>query len=229
VAALAAYLQTAMDERLDGVIVTPDWPDPDQPLAQRAVSVITAGPRADAQVDLSVTDYEELVPADPVRRRYRWRVKACTQGIQLDVWATSAVDRQAIRAALDEALHAGPSVTLGLAGSMPVRDGVLLALDPETGHEGFAEFTFDAPEDTDGEALRAREYRATYPGEAQAILEVVAESPRMAEIALSVALGETPEAFEAEPDREYFAVTGLTGAAAAALAPFACSGSGAVA
>lgn len=227
VAALVDYLQAELAQSIDGIVVTPDWPDPDQPLAARAVTVLTAGPRTDEHVDFEVTGAEELSPPDPVLKRYRWKVKACTQGIQLDVWATRAVDRQAIRAALDAALHAGPSRTLGLAGRMPVRDGVLLALSDDF-HRGFAEFTFDSWEDSDGPSLREREYRATLPGETQAILEIEAESPRMAEIGLKVALGERPEAFS-EAELEIFKVSGLTGYGAAALASFGADGAGTVA
>lgn len=227
VAALVAYLQTELEQSIEGIVVTPDWPDPDQPLAARAVSVLTAGPRTDTHVDFEIQDAEELSPPDPVRKLYRWKVKACTQGIQLDIWATRAVDRAAIRGALDAALHAGPSKTLGIAGAMPVRDGVLLALS-DSFHRGFAEFTFDACEDSDGPALREREYRATMPGETQAILEVVAESPRMAEIGLKVALGEYPEGF-APAEYEVFKVTGLTGYGTAALQPYGATGAGTVA
>lgn len=226
--ALTAYLQAALAVTFPDIVVTADWPDPDQPLSGRSVSVLTTGPRNDEHVDFEITASSELDPPDPVRRLYRWRVKACTQGIQLDVWATNRLDRQAIRAALDVALHAGVTETLGLAGRMPVRDGVLLALDPETGHQGFAEFTFDAPEDLDGEALRLREYRATYPGETQAILEVVAETPRLAQIGLAVALGEYPEGFS-EPEMELFMVQGLSGSGTSALASFEASGAGTVA
>lgn len=227
VAALATYLQTRLAESIPDIIVTEDWPDPDQPLAPRQVSVLTAGPRVDDTLDIHITDAEELDPPDPVRKLYRWRVKACTQGIQLDVWATNRLDRSAIRQALDTALHDGPARTLGIAGSMPVRDGVLLALSDDF-HRGFAEYSFDNWEDSDGPSLRDREYRSTLPGETQVILEVAAESPRLAKIAVLVALGEYPEGVPDE-DREEYAVQGLGGSGAAAAASFGCSGTGAVA
>lgn len=101
------------------------------------------------------------------------------QPLQLDVWATSDLDRDQTIDALDTALNVGWNVTLGPVGTTgigwavtadddPVRDGCVLALSPNDGYAGLAEFAFDEPElSDDPESNSALQYRAFYTGSAR--------------------------------------------------------------
>jgi hypothetical protein len=193
--ALQVYLQNEFDAFFTGsdrCIVSEEFPPPDQGLPKRAVSVIPAGARQDmhfTERDVSRVDYPDASPMS----LYTWRVAACRQPIQLDVWATAAASRGELCALLDDFLHKGPRYTLGTPNGEVVRDGVLLKLDPaQGGFDGFADFTFDGPALTDtSRSAREREYRATIAGFIDVDLTTQAPSPRIANIKLRMALSAT--------------------------------------
>ena len=178
-------VQSALARWLTGelrdVTVWERWPEASVRLPSRAVSVLRSGARHDELLDaepIARTD----VPGAPPRTLYTWRMRACMQPLQLDVWARSDVARDDIMARLEPALSASkarsmPSLHLTIAD--PVEHELALVLGD--GWDGFASYLFDEPAITDAaDAVQRCEYRATYRGRAWMQLTVVAESPRIA-------------------------------------------------
>lgn len=194
--ALVAYLS----EELPEVTVTGHWPDSEEELPERAITVLLAGKRVDEATEARVTAIE----GTGVNRTFTWIVKAATQGLQIDVWARYDTARDDLLAQLDDLLNRGESYTLhggsvGLGFGDPTRDGVLLALDPTSGHEGFVDFTFDGPSlgDTAERVLR-HEYRATITAEAAFVLTVKTTVPLLQVAGLRLRVGEVPAAVPIE-------------------------------
>ena len=182
--ALAEWLR----EQLPDVTVEARWPEPNVPLPPKAITVLLAGSRIDEPLDPQVLHME---PIDAARARYRWRVAACTQPLQLDAWTTSDVERDDLLSRLDECLRAGPSRTLDWDwNGDPVANGLELKLG-DGWQDTIAAIDFEAPHVHDTpNTVQQREYRATFRGEARVHLYVEAESPRMAVIRLRQRLSE---------------------------------------
>lgn len=192
--ALRRYLQAEFDADPawvgKPVVVDERWPEPDSDLPERAVTIITAGEREDSWLS-SIDNAVRVTPVSGSSTDVdvTWRVAACEQPIQLDVWATSSVERDSLLADLDRYLHKGEKYTLGIPTGRPVRDGVLLALSADDGHQGFADFTFEGHRSLDqGEGLREREYRAIIRGTAAVDLCVVTREKRMLRVLLELAM-----------------------------------------
>lgn len=185
---------------LSGVLCDDRWPEPDTELPDRMITILHAGERQDERIP------EELVRVDDltgVQARCYWRVKACRQPLQLDVWARYSTHRDDILANLDDVLHKGTLITLGSGD--PVRDGPLLQLDEANdGHFGYADFTFDGFRMLDGaDQHRQNEYRATCNGHVDVELVVSAETAKIARILLEMSLG----TYTFEPQDGEFQIT----------------------
>jgi hypothetical protein len=120
-------------------------------------------------------------------------MRACTQPLQLDVWAHTDTERDDLLARLEPALNASKAKSmpsLALVGTDPVEQGIALLLSD--GWEGFVSYWFDEPQLTDTpDAVQRSEYRATYHGSAAMQLTIDAESPRLARLRLQQRLDGT--------------------------------------
>jgi hypothetical protein len=184
------------------VLVEDRFPEAGPPMfdktLRRRVTVICAGEREDLFVQANVVRAKPISSSEKVRMG--WRMKACRQPLQLDLWATTSVELQELMAEVDVALHQGPGVTLGLTNADPVRDGVLLALNPDTGHEGFTDVFFEGPSIVnDGAEQQQRECRAMYRGALDVDLVVEAISPTMARIKLRETIDGITTTYTLEP------------------------------
>lgn len=181
-----------------GVVVSDHWPDSNN-LPEYSISILKAGARQDERQQALLVSSEVL---DATTGLYTYRVAACEQPIQLDVWSTSEVGRESIEASLDDYLHRGERFTLGIETAQATRDGLLVALDPADGHTGFADCSFSGPSDADtGEAHSRSEFRSMYRGDISVELCVQARERRHLRTVLSLALGEN------EPPRPTFDLT----------------------
>lgn len=201
---LAFYLATS----LPGVDVQPRWPVPSKNLPTKAVSVVPVGRRqyfdtsesfirflSSEEAFLTDDQGNTLVDGngDPLiddkHRVYTYAVAACSQALQLDVWATNDFDRDDIVARIDDALSAGLGTTIGTVNDDPFRDGPLLALSD--GYSGFADFTFDGPlKDDSSDSSSRSEYRATYTGTATAHRSRKIQLPTIVKIKLVMRVAE---------------------------------------
>jgi hypothetical protein len=172
-------LKTWIASQLSGVTIFDHWPDM-QDLPARAISILRAGTREDEFVDI-------VCIAEPTPGTYTWRLRACEQPLQLDVWTTSDPARSDIMARLEAILNAGPSFTLNAVSfpdvpTDPFTAGILLQL-PGAWSNTLADFTFDEPRVVDSPtSIKEREYRATYRGRAYFDLTLSTTSPRMTRI-----------------------------------------------
>jgi hypothetical protein len=185
-------LRTYLAAQLPDVIVSDEWPNPDEALPEKAITILKIGAREETRAEPRVVKSEPLMvgdpPAeDPVLRVYTWRVKLIKQTIQLDIWSQYEVVRDDISARLDEALSQGPAVTIDPTNINldDFRDGILLALGD--GHPGFADYMFDGDDCVDeaGAAQRS-EFRATRLGYISAPLTIQKTQPKIAHVGLSV-------------------------------------------
>lgn len=182
--AFARWLRTELPD----VDVESRWPEPNRRLPPKMLTVLLAGNRIDEPLDPHVLHME---PIDEATGLYRWRVTACRQPMQLDVWATSDVERDDLLARLDTALRAGPGRTLPWDwNGDPTANDLTLPLE-DGWKDTVAVIEFGSPSLTDhASAVQQREYRATLRGDARMNLYVEAESPRMATIRLRQRIAE---------------------------------------
>ena len=183
--ALARWLT----HELDGITVWDRWPEANVRLPARALSILRAGARHDEPLDpepIARRDIEGM----PGRSVFTWRMRACTQRLQLDVWAHSDVARDDLLARLEPALNASKArsmPSLGLTDADPVEQGLALLL--ADGWSGIASYWFDEAAITDApDAVQRSEYRATYRGWAAMQLTIDAESARLARAGLRLRL-----------------------------------------
>lgn len=186
--AFCAWLQS----KLLDVVVEPQWPSPDVQKPDKSISIVTAGARQDLPIDLRIIkNTPDLTPGSKLTTSV-WQVAACTQGFQLDIWATSDIDRDDIKARLDQLLHADAS-PLGLPFSNPVGGGCLIAV--QDGWQDFgtiADFSFNEVDDDISSDTQPRDiYRATYSGDAYFMLAVTAVTARQTVITFTQRLSET--------------------------------------
>ena len=171
--ALAAWLRTALTS---DVIVFERWPEASEDLfstgstpARAVVTIVRVGARTRLSV-VSLPTIDAISAIVAGQFTVTFRVGAFIQPVQLDVWAKTDDDRDDIIAQLDVALTAGVNATIpsAPAGDDPVRDGVLVAMNPSDGFAGNIDFFLDEPAITDSpESVARSEYRATYFGEAR--------------------------------------------------------------
>ncbi len=170
---------TWLASNLTDVVVEPRWPAADKAKPHKSITIITAGPRRDTELDFQVVKTTNIGPTDV---KAVWIQAACTQPLQLDVWAQTDVDRDDILARLDDLLDAGATPILSSFYTDPVGPGVLIAVQDGWEDNGvIADFNFSNPDcettnDTTGRAL----YRATYSGEAYFMLTMTTTTARQA-------------------------------------------------
>jgi len=168
--AIAKYLQGVLVD----CIVDPQWPVPDKRLQDRLVTVIPGGARQDEPLDIKELSRTNV--SDQVARSV-YRVAACYQPLQLDVWCTSQVSRDDILAQLDDVLFSG-AIPLGAYNPDPVAHGNLVTLE-DGWEETIADFSFENPDlDDDTEPVLRDEFRATFRGGAYFMLTVTRENAR---------------------------------------------------
>jgi hypothetical protein len=150
-------------------VVVQDWWPTEAELPPFLVSIITAGDRKDERLQAQQVN----AVLDDTTGVYTWAVAVCTQAIQLDVWSTTDVGRSSLVASLDDYLRRGDRYTLNNPSGDPTRDGLLLALNPNDGHTGFADIEFSGPSPTDtADAAQRAEFRTLYRGEVNVELTV---------------------------------------------------------
>jgi hypothetical protein len=198
---LREYLQAELDPQFGPVgspercVVSDRWPERESGLPTRAISIIPAGAREDLHVQEQDIRRENLDGEDGNLKLYTWRVAACRQPIQLDIWCRYSSHRDDLCARLEDSLRKGERYTLGLPNGNVIRDGVLLRMDPRDGFQGYADFTFEGPKKTDTvNGKLESESRATISGFIDVDLTVKAASPRMARVLLQIALDPTTDA-----------------------------------
>ncbi len=197
--ALKTYLESRLapytTPHVTSFKISEEWPAPDAKLPRLAITILKVGERQETHVQPEVVDVQPaMVGAPPaphaILRDYRWRVKLIQQPLQLDVWSTYPAIRNDIAARIDEALHQGPAVTLNEPSNISLddfRDGLLLALNPATGHIGHADYQFEGfVIDDTADDVQRNEYRATRTGSVSAALTIVKRMPRMANISIAV-------------------------------------------
>jgi hypothetical protein len=184
--ALAAWLA----RELEDVTVWQRWPEANVRLPARAITVLRAGSRRDEALDV-VPIARQDIEGQPGRSIFTWRLRACTQPLQLDIWARTDVERDDILARLEPALNASRARSLAALNfprpDEPVDQGLTLLLADEW--SGFAHYWFDQPAITDTpDAVQRSEYRATYRGWAAMQLTIDAPSARLARARLRLRL-----------------------------------------
>src|SRR6187402_725104 len=145
---LRDYLQAELTSVYGGgdrekCVVSDTWPAADSGLPFRAVTVLAAGDREDTNVQEQDIRKEAF---DGHLKLYTWRVACCRQPVQLDVWSKAGAHRDDLVARLGDILRRGERYTCSVPNGNPVRDGVLLELDPnKSGYRGFVDCTFEGP------------------------------------------------------------------------------------
>ncbi len=176
---IATFLKSKMP---GDVVITSQWPSPDKALPAKAISIITAGARRDTPVDrkLLKTTNVSTNQVDSV-----WQIAACTQPFQLDVWAHSMFELDAIMADLDIYLNYGEK-GLG-SGNYDIGSGLLLNVgDGWEDYDTKADFYFGEPDEMDSsQADRVKSYRGLYRGDAHFMLAVPSRSARQLVIRFS--------------------------------------------
>lgn len=180
--AFVTYLTT----KLPDVKVSGRWPG--QTFPGKAITVIPAGSRKDTAVDPRVLS---KVNVGSTQTDAVWQVAACVQPYQLDVWATSYLDRDDIKARLDEHLRAGyGSLSPTPANRDPFGNGCCIAVT--NGWEAFqtsAKFTFEDPDYTDTpDSISRSQFRLTYRGQATMMLALRKTTARQKVLKLSLLL-----------------------------------------
>lgn len=206
--ALGAYLTTAL---APDVKVHDSWPEPDQKL-RKAVTITSVGARQvefDAGEHATVISIADTAPPDATLKVYTYSVAVVRQSFQVDIWATSQVACDDLLERLDDALRAGLGPTLGHANANPFRDGCLVALNPASGHQGFADFLFDGQDDDQTPARAGRdEWRATLRGDCSVNVTKTRTLPRLKSLQIRLKTieaadpGET-DVFTQNPDGSY--------------------------
>jgi hypothetical protein len=186
--ALATWLTSQLT---GGVTVATRWPSPDRPLPAKAVTILLAGARTDIRLDPEILSATNL---GDFQTTVVWRLMACTQPLQLDVWAQSDFERDDIMAQLDTALNAGESSLAG-AYANPVGHGCLVAVADGWPASTTADFVFNSPDiDDSPESAKRSEWRGTYRGEVHVMLSVTKVSARQVSIVFKQKLHETDTA-----------------------------------
>lgn len=182
--AAVAYLKT----RITDAPIYSRWPTGD--FTGSAITLIPAGTRRDTVLAPTLIN---STPISATLTRAVYQVGQCIQPIQMDIWATSFDERDSLMAEVDAAIRAGfTSLTV----NPPVfADPVALGfwVDIASGWESTdtkAYFIFESPdyEDT-ADAIKRRQYRATYMGDAYMNLVQSANAPRQTQIIVTDGIG----------------------------------------
>jgi hypothetical protein len=121
---------------------------------------------------------------------FTWFLRCGIQPLQLDIWANTDVARDDMIARLEPVLNAGFAATGLATNADPFRNGVALKLG-DCWDSSIADFVFLTPDVTDDpQSVSRGEYRATYQGQSAFNLTLSAPSVTIANIRLSMQLGE---------------------------------------
>lgn len=186
--ATASALQAYLQARMPDVDVSDRWPNGDKRLPPKAISILMAGRRRDFEIQPHIVAIDNLTFN---RGDYTWGIKFITQPLQLDVWATSDIDRDDILARLDDFLNAGATSLVGALNVDPVENGLILQLDSYGWPASIADYEIGGPYINDSPNSIARdEFRATVEIDASALLTVTRTSARQRLIHLAMQLNE---------------------------------------
>lgn len=189
--AIAAWLTQALPNT---ILVQARWPEgsvkaPGRESGYTAVVTVYRQGKRTREPILGTTGFQSsaLIPGtNPKQYALLIDIGQVIQPIQLDVWATSDIDRDDAIYQLDTALNVGWNQTLGPVGTTgvgwavtanddPVRDGLVLALSPDDGYAGLCEVVLDEPEIADDpDSIAISNYRAFYSGTARGSFSRVA-------------------------------------------------------
>lgn len=189
--ALAAWLASKLTT---DIVVEPRWPTPDKLKTPKMVTLTLAGSRRDTPIDLRLLSYSAY---GDKQTNAVWQVAACTQPVQLDVWAPTDVELDDILAQLDDALHVDQFSLPSALSATPAGTGCLVALaDGWDACGTIADFSFDSPDvDVTSDAQARRLYRASYRGESNFMLTVNSTTARQVAINFQLMLSETDSDF----------------------------------
>lgn len=162
---LADYLRSQLETRWPEVSVRGEWPDPGDPLPERVVAVLQAGPP-------TVTQHPPVIhetipgtcPNGVVKYCWGW----AELPLQLEAWARYQTHRDELAGAVADALQRSVRDTLGLTSVPHFRraSGLVLRAD-DLG--ALCDFRFSPlPETPEASgAAQAGEWRATWDGTAR--------------------------------------------------------------
>lgn len=181
--AAVAYLKT----RIPNTPIYSRWPQKD--FEGSAITLIPAGTRRDTALTATLVGN---VPVSAQRTTAVYQIGQCTQPLQLDIWADTHDGRDALLAAVDDAIRAGfTSLDNPPVNADPVALGFWI--DIKSGWENTetqAYFLFESPDyDDTPELIRQRQYRATYQGDAYMNLVKTVIVPRLTEIITTDGIG----------------------------------------
>ena len=164
-AGLAAYLAGQLAGDFPTLKVLGEWPNPDATLPEYALTVLATG-APDVRYHPAVV--RSVVVGSGATGTVRSSYARLTLGLQLDAWARYAATRDALAAAVRDALNRHPADTLG-GGGLPRlgrRGGLVLTLPALL--DAPCEFRFGvAPSPQEApEAAQDGEWRASWAGTA---------------------------------------------------------------
>ncbi len=190
-------LKTFLASQLSDVTISEVWPNPDQPLPAKAITIVKIGQRHDTKASPELVGTADTLTGDPpevdpILKAYTWRVGLVEQSLQLDIWSCYQAVRDDIDARLDAALRAGPAITLATLSTEDAlnaddfRDGLLLALTADS-LPGIADFAFEGSEIGDTpESVQREEFRATRLGSVAVPLTITKIQPRLAQVGFTI-------------------------------------------
>lgn len=184
--AFAAWLQ----DKLPTVPIISRWPSPDRAKPLQSISIITAGNRRDTPIDLRILSKTNV---GEKQTKAVWQHTACSQPMQLDVWAQSDPARDDLLAQLDDLLHVDQASLASSFAPTPVGTGNLIAVADGWEECGtIADFNFEEPQLEHGSDDHGRSiYRASFRGEAYFMLTSTVTSPRQTVITFKQYLTES--------------------------------------
>lgn len=169
-------LGTFLSSKMPGVVISSDWPEPESPLPEKAITFIPSGTYTKEYLQPVVLS-SVISPTNPKNRIYRWRVYEITQPIQIDIWSTYGPVCDSITADFERLVHTGNRTDI------PVGPG--LALQLGDGWSGWADYIFEEGQIINfPTAVRRSEFRSSLYGEIRACVYIDAESPKQAQIIL---------------------------------------------
>jgi hypothetical protein len=170
--ALAQYIAATLAAQGNpDVVVSQHWPQASKALPRRAITVLEAGEaqRELTQASVTLENVRTSTTADYMVQAYNARLP-----MQIDIWASSDVERDDLIARLDDMLNQGCSQLPGVFNPDAFSEGVTLPMGANTispsstSWNGNSMFWFESFVETDTpDSTQRSEYRASARGEAQ--------------------------------------------------------------
>jgi hypothetical protein len=181
--------------------------NPDGSTALAGLAAVSAGDATAFRA--RVVTLVNALNAHYVARIFQWTVATCKQPLQMDLWAGYDTERDALRTLLEPLLRQNTVATTNGLPDDPVQNSCLVELGD--GWIGTADFVLDSPTVIDTpESARRREYRLNYTGTCYLTLDVLAQSPRLAELTLRARLAASWGAMDDTTAKEVAIGTGDT-------------------